>query len=108
MKLPSSFNNGKIYIIRFLNNDNHIYIGSTIRSLKERFAGHKSLCRTTISKYVANNYNNDWTNCLMELYMNYPCRSNRELVKKEYQIINKFSRNKKFNVLNIMGNKNKK
>jgi len=84
MKLPSSFNNGKIYIIRFLNNDNHIYIGSTIKSLK------------------------DWSKCLIELYLNYPCKTSRELVKKEYQIINKFSRNKSFAVLNIMGNKNKK
>ena len=108
MKLPSSFNNGKIYIIRFLNNDNHIYIGSTIKSLKERFAGHKSGCKTTISKYVANNYDNDWSKCLIELYLNYPCKTSRELVKKEYQIINKFSRNKNFAVLNIMGNKNKK
>jgi len=108
MKLPSSFNNGKIYIIRFLNNDNHIYIGSTIRTLKERFAGHKALCKTSVSKYVADNYKNDWSKCLIELYLNYPCKNNRELVKKEYQIINKFSRNKNFKVLNIMGNKNKK
>jgi len=108
MKIGKSFNNAKIYLIKFLNNDNHIYIGSTIRSLKSRFAGHKS-CKnqTSISKYVNNNYNNDWNVCNIELYMDYPCNSNRELLKKEYQIINKFVRNKKFKVLNVIGNKNK-
>jgi len=108
MKLPISFNNGKIYIIRFLNNDNHIYIGSTIHSLKKRYAGHKCTNNTTISKYVTSVYNNDWSKCMIELYLNYPCKSSRELVKKEYQIINKFARNKNYKVLNIKGNKHKK
>ncbi len=103
-----SFKNAKIYLIKFLNNDNHIYIGSTIKTLKSRFNGHKYSKQTTISKYIANYYNNCWNNCFIELYMNYPCNNNQELIKKEYQIINKFSRNKNFNVLNFMGNKNKK
>lgn len=109
MKLSKCFNNAKIYLIKFLNNDNHIYIGSTVRSLKTRFTGHK-YCKnqTSISKYVNDNYNNNWNVCNIELYMNYPCKNNRELIKKEYQIINKFARNKKFKVLNINGNKNKK
>ncbi len=109
MKIGKCFNNAKIYIIKFINNDNHIYIGSTIRSLKTRFAGHKNCkSQTSISRYVNDTYDNNWNLCNIELYMDYPCNSNRELIKKEYQIINKFARNKKFNVLNINGNKSKK
>jgi len=103
------FENAKIYLIRFLNEDNHIYIGSTIRSLKQRFAGHKSCPdnQTSISRYIKKTYKNDWNVCQIELYMNYPCKTNKELIKKEYQIINKFCRNKEFKVLNILGNKHK-
>lgn len=104
----SSFNNSKIYIIKFLNQDNHIYIGSTFKTLKQRFTGHKNSKTTSIATYIKNNYNNNWNNCIIELYMNYPCNNKKELVKKEYQIINKFSKNKNFKVLNIIGNKNKK
>ena len=104
----SSFNNSKIYIIKFLNQDNHIYIGSTFRTLKQRFTGHKNSKNTSISNYIRNKYDNNWNNCIIELYMNYPCNNKKELVKKEYQIINKFSKNKNFKVLNIIGNKNKK
>ena len=42
MKIKSSYKNGKIYIIKFNNKDNHIYIGSTITNLKHRFSNHKS------------------------------------------------------------------
>jgi len=104
----SLYSNSKIYIIKFYNNlDNHIYIGSTIcKNLNIRFSNHKKQ-NTSISNYIKKFYNNDWSSCYIELYLNYPCKSNKELIKKEYQIINKFAKNKIFNVLNIRGNKYK-
>ena len=104
----SCFKNAKIYLIKFYDKlDNHIYIGSTIRSLKARFSNHK-IHNTSVSNYIDKNYNNNWKCCYIELYLEYPCNSNKELIKKEYQIINKFARNKNYNVLNIKGNKHKK
>ena len=106
----SNYLNGKIYIIKFSNNDNHIYIGSTINSIKTRFSNHKcshlNKQKTTISKYICEKYNNKWDKCNIELLLNYPCKNKKELVKKEYQIINKYVRNKKYIVLNKMGRKN--
>lgn len=103
----SCFKNAKIYIIKFYDKlDNHIYIGSTIKTLKSRFSNHKNN-NTSISKYIINNYDNNWNCCYIELYLNYPCSSNKELLKKEYQIINQFAINEYYNVLNIKGNKYK-
>ena len=108
MKLNSNYKNGKIYIIRFLNNDKHIYIGSTITTLKIRFTQHKScskrVYKTSIARYINNTYKNNWNKCYIDLLCNYPCTTKKELEKKEYQIINKYARKNKF-VLNIKGNK---
>ena len=108
MKNCSNYKNGKIYIIRFTNDDDHIYIGSTITSLKLRFSQHKScstrIHKTSIASYINKTYNNDWNNCCIELLCNYPCATKKQLEKKEYQLINKYARKNKF-VLNIKGNK---
>jgi len=111
----SNYNNGKIYIIKFINKkDNHIYIGSTINNLKHRFSNHKSSRlfkrnKTSLSKYIESKYNNNWNNCYIQLLLNFPCNSRKELEKKEFQIINKFYKNKNFKLLNINGlYKNKK
>ena len=110
MKIKTDYKNGKIYIIRFTNNDKHIYIGSTVNALQLRFSRHKSCAscknnnKTSIANYVKKTYNNDWTNCYIELLCNYPCANRKELEKKEYTIINKYARKNK-NVLNIKGNK---
>ncbi len=37
----NKYKNGKIYTIRYKNDDNLIYIGSTIQPLYKRFADHK-------------------------------------------------------------------
>jgi hypothetical protein len=108
MKLKSKYCNGKIYIIKFKNNDKHIYIGSTINKLNIRFSNHKSSHlfkknSTSITKYINNKYNNNWNKCYIELLMNYPCKSRKELQKKEFEIINKFNKNKKFKLLNVNG-----
>lgn len=108
MKILSSYKNGKIYIIKFKNKDNHIYIGSTITNLKHRFSNHKSSHlykknTTSITKYIKDKYKNDWSKCYIELLMNYPCKNRRELERKEFQIIRKFQKNKKFIIINKNG-----
>ena len=108
MKIKNKYFNGKIYTIKFKNNDKHIYIGSTINKLNIRFSNHKSSRlylrnSTAISKYINKKYNDDWSKCYIELLMNYPCKSRKELEKKEFAIIRKYKKNSKFKLLNING-----
>lgn len=113
-KKQSTYKNGKIYIIKFKNKcDKHIYIGSTITKLNHRFSNHKSSRlfkknTTSLSKYMYHKYKDNWNNCYIELLMNYPCKCRKELEKKEFELINKFSKNKNFRLLNINGLKIKK
>ena len=108
MILKSKYSNGKIYIIKFKNKDKHIYIGSTITKLNIRFSNHKSSHlykrnSTSITKYIKKKYNNDWSKCYIELLLNYPCKSRKELEKKEFGIIRKINKNKNFKLLNVNG-----
>ena len=101
----NTYKSSKIYIIRFYNKkDKHIYIGSTICNLNSRFSNHKNN-KTSISNYINKKYKNDWNCCYIEKYLDFPCKNKKALIKKEYQIINKFAKEKKFKVLNIIGNK---
>jgi len=108
LKIKSSYKNGKIYLIKFKNKDRHIYIGSTIKNLNNRFSNHKSSHlfkrnSTSITKYIKDKYNNDWSKCYIELLMNYPCNNRKELEKKEFEILKKFIKNKKFIIINKNG-----
>ncbi len=38
------YKNGKIYTIRYRNDDSLIYVGSTVQSLFKRWFGHKTNC----------------------------------------------------------------
>jgi len=108
LKLKSKYNTGKIYIIKFKNNDNHIYIGSTIKNINHRFNNHiKSHLykrnKTSLTKYITKNYKNDWSNCYISLLLNYPCKNKKELEKKEFELINKYKKYKKYSIINING-----
>ena len=41
----NKYKNGKIYTIRFNDDNNLTYVGSTIQSLYQRFADHKKKCK---------------------------------------------------------------
>jgi hypothetical protein len=85
--------NGKIY--KITNNvDDNIYIGSTIKTLKQRFSNHKSnykmflngsyhniSCFKLFSKYGTDN-------CFIELIELYPCENKNELEQHESVYIN--------------------
>jgi hypothetical protein len=87
----NKYNNGKIYIIKCKNNDNLIYVGSTIRSLQDRWRSHKndSLRYSNILLYKT--INGQWNDWVIELYQKWPCDSKEELVKQEGLIIRQLS-----------------
>ena len=67
--------------------DGAVYVGSTIRTLNRRFMKHIKDEKCSIYKYIRNNYNEDWTKCKIELYEKYPCNNEKELNKREGDII---------------------
>ncbi len=87
------YSKGKIYTIRFYDNDKLIYIGSTIQLLSSRFGGHKRAGDISLNKYIKNHYEGDFKCCYIELYENYPCSCKEELFKKEGEIMRHFINN---------------
>ena len=76
------YDNGKIYVIKCKYDDTLIYVGSTIRTLEERFSIHKCGKECSLYKYV----NGDWDNWFIELYENYPCKNKYHLNKREGEV----------------------
>ena len=93
------YSNSKIYIIRFLEDDNHIYIGSTTQSLAVRFGGHK-ITVSILYKYIQDVYKGDWSKCYIKLYEEFKCENKEQLNKREGEIIRDFMKNNKYQVLN--------
>jgi len=102
--------NGKIY--KITNNvTDDIYIGSTIKTLKERFSNHKR----NYKQFLNGNYGNvrvfklfgkfGIENCAIELIELYPCESKKELEQQESVYINN---NKAFCVNNNIPGRTKK
>ena len=82
----------KIYTIRCTSDNSLIYVGSTIESLSQRLARHKSCCYNENERgYNMLLYNTirskEWNDFYIELYENYPCKSKEELNKREGEII---------------------
>jgi len=76
------YDNGKIYVVRCKYNTDLRYIGSTIRTLEDRFKSHKGDKLCSLYKYV----NGDWDNWFIELYENYPCKNKYHLEKREGEL----------------------
>ena len=99
MTTINEYQNGKIYLIKFKDNDKLIYIGSTKDTLYKRFQNHSyHLC--SITQYIQKNYNGKWDNCYIELYENYPCNSQKELDDYETIIIQKFFYDDNYIIIN--------
>jgi GIY-YIG catalytic domain len=73
----AGYQDGKIYAIRS-NLTEKVYIGSTIRTLRERFSGHKSASKKCSSKHII-----QYPDAYIELIENYPCNSQTELELRE-------------------------
>ena len=87
------YSNGKIYKITNNVND-YIYIGSTIKTLNQRFSNHKinykrylnEKNRNVSSYKLFDKY--DIENCSIELIENFPCDNRTELEQQESVYIN--------------------
>ncbi len=89
-KKPNKYNNGKIYTIRYRDDNNLIYVGSTVQPLYKRWNQHKR-------RYKKEKYNNTLLYIKMnemgiekfyiELYEMYKCNTKEELKKHEGEVI---------------------
>jgi hypothetical protein len=95
-----NYSNGKIYSIRFNDNDKLIYIGSTTQILAVRFGGHTKQSNNSLYQYIQENYNGDFKSCYMELLEPYECKNIQELNKKEGEIIRKYNAGDNYIVIN--------
>ena len=94
------YSKGKIYSIRFYDNDSLIYIGSTIQTLKNRFYKHKEDNTTSIYKYIQEQCNDNWSCCYMYLIIDYPCNTAEELEKEEGEFQRLFRKNPYYQLIN--------
>jgi len=81
--MMNKYQNGKIY--KIINSDNNnVYFGSTIETLKRRFHNHLHNKTASFDKL-----NSKYENCKIILVENYPCNSKNELLQREkYYILN--------------------
>jgi hypothetical protein len=96
--MENKYSNGKIYVIKFTDNENLIYIGSSIQSLNERFRQHKkdyNTQRTSLHKLIKDKYDGKFDKCYIELFQNYSCQSKKELEIREGNVIQEMIQNKK-------------
>ena len=91
--MPIDYSKGKIYTIRYRNDDSLIYVGSTVNILSYRFADHKRRCknpnneRHNLMIYQKMRETEDIDNWYIELYEDFPCDNKEQLLKREGEII---------------------
>lgn len=89
----NKYSNGKIYTIRYRNNNSFIYVGSTCQELYKRWGKHKEQIKYNLSKksysmfYEKIRETNDLDNWYIELYESFPCANKQELNKREGEVI---------------------
>ena len=92
MSNDNKYNNGKIYTVRYRDDESLIYVGSTIQPLYKRWNDRKTRSQCETSK----EYNKllyikmrefSLDNFYIELYENFECNNIEELKKREGEII---------------------
>jgi Uri superfamily endonuclease len=101
--IDEKYQAGKIYKITF---NNHIYIGSTCRSLKERFEEHLKATSSRAGSLFIETLKKNKMIAKIELIQLYPCASQQQLVAEEEIYIND-ALVSKFVCLNTMMTKKK-
>ena len=88
--MSDKYKNGKIYTIRYKNDDSLIYVGSTVQPLFKRWHQHKS----NLNNEKRNNWilyqkirEADIKDWYIELYQEISCENKEQLNKREGQII---------------------
>ena len=91
----SDYSQGKIYIIK--NDENEeVYIGSTVQTLAERLRNHKKDYKRWLDghgHYTSSYEIVQFESCRIELLQEYPCDSGDELRKKEGEYIRQYKEN---------------
>ena len=88
--MSDKYKNGKIYTIRYKNDDSLIYVGSTVQPLFKRWHQHKQILNNEkynnilLYKKIRETNIDDW---YIELYEDCSCESKEQLNKREGQII---------------------
>ena len=87
--MENKYSRGKIYLIRNKNNEELIYVGSSIEIyLSKRFNKHKYQNCCSLYNYINNPENNtNWDDWYIELYEEFPCENKLQLCKRENEII---------------------
>lgn len=79
----TDYSKGKIYLIKNINDETLVGVGSTFYDLNERFKNYKYETKTAIGRCI----NKDFNNWYIELYKDHPCNSRKELEIEEGKII---------------------
>lgn len=94
------YSESKIYVIKFKDNENLFYIGSTTKTLEEQMNEHKNKYNCLLAHYILLNYNGNWDNCYIELCENCSCYNRKELKEKEYEFICLYKNNRNYRIIN--------
>lgn len=94
------YSNGKIYAIKFFDNDKYIYIGSTTQELSKRLGEHRRHFKCSLYRHIQDNYDGDFKCCYIELHQKHPCKDRYELDKIEGEIIRQFKADENYEVIN--------
>jgi hypothetical protein len=85
----SKYSQGKIYKLTSSQTDK-VYIGSTIRSLNDRFSNHKSHYKSWLKSQMHKITSYDllqYEDVKIELIKEFPCETKKELEKEEGKLI---------------------
>ena len=96
-------NETKIYLVKFKNLNNIVYIGNTQLELNKRLRNHK-YHKTSLNTYITKN-NISWDDVYIELYENFKYNNRIEYENRETEVIKIFQEDINYNVINT--NKNK-
>ena len=81
------YQQGKIYTIRCRDDSALIYVGSTISPLSSRWSCHKTHSVRRPNTLLYKIINNKWHKWYIQLYEDYPCENQKQLCKREGEII---------------------
>ncbi len=89
----SKYKSGKIYTIRYKQDNDLVYVGSTTQELCRRMINHRYDCRNErcknmiLYKTINEKSNGCWDDWYIELYEDFPCERREQLLKREGEII---------------------
>ena len=87
--MSDKYKNGKIYTVRYKNDDSLIYVGSTIQPLFKRWYEHKSKVNNEKINYFLYQKIRETNvgNWYIELYEEFSCESKEQLNQREGEVI---------------------